>query len=263
MQQHRRGRWAHLQAVLADPFGGPGRDRKAGGACLGQPDHGEVAGHLYAAAPAALQRTAAHIQRRRQAPLANPQSCGTFTTTTDLTPWSAPGLGGLSGAEAIAGTPDATPSSSFNIDWNGSSGACPDSLPFGPSFSAGSQTPTAGASSPFAVTFGREDREQDISAITVSTPPGLLGKIAGVEQCPEAQANAGTCGAASQIGTTTVGAGPGPHPFYLGGRVYLTGPYKGRPFGLSRREPAVAGPFNLGDVVVRACDRGRPRPRRR
>lgn len=194
-----------------------------------------------------------------RAPLANPQSCGTFTTTADLTPWSAPGLGGLSGTDAIAGTPDATPSSSFDVDWNGAGGACPASLPFSPPFSAGSQTPAAGASSPFSVTFGREDREQDVSAITVSTPPGLLGKIAGVTQCGEAQANAGTCGAASQIGTTTVGVGPGPHPYYLTGKVYLTGPYEGDPFGLSIVVPAEAGPFKLagntgtGLEVVRAA----------
>ncbi len=188
-----------------------------------------------------------------RAPLANPQTCGAFTTSTDLTPWSAPGLGGLSGTEPIAGTPDATPSSSFNVDWNGAGGACPATMPFSPSFSAGSQNPAAGASSPFAVTAGREDREQDISAITITTPPGLLGKVAQVPRCPEAQAGAGTCGPESQIGTTTVGAGPGPHPFYLGGRVYLTGPYRGAPFGLSIVVPAVAGPFNLGDVVVRAA----------
>jgi hypothetical protein len=187
-----------------------------------------------------------------RASLANPQTCGPFTTTTDLTPWSAPGLGGVSGTEPIAGTPDATPSSSFNVDWNGAGGACPGSLPFTPSFIAGSQTPTAGASSPFSVTFGREDREQDISAVTVSTPPGLLGEVSQVPRCPEAQANAGTCGAESLIGSTTVGAGPGPHPFYLGGKVYLTGSYKAQPFGLSIVVPAVAGPFNFGTVVVRA-----------
>jgi hypothetical protein len=186
-----------------------------------------------------------------RAPLANPQTCGTFTTTTDLTPWSTSGVGGLSGSEAIAGTPDATPSSSFGVDWNGQGGACPG-MPFSPSFTAGSQTPTAGASSPFSVTFGREDREQDISGITATTPPGLLGEVSQVPRCPEAQANAGTCGAESLIGSTTVGAGPGPHPFYIGGKVYLTGPYKGQPFGLSIVVPAVAGPFNLGTVVVRS-----------
>jgi hypothetical protein len=187
-----------------------------------------------------------------RAPLANPQSCGTFTTNTNLTPWSTSGLGGPAGTEMIAGTPDATPSSSFAVDWNGAGGACPASLPFSPSFGAGSQAPTAGASSPFSVTIGREDREQDISQVSVSTPPGLLGEVSQVPRCPEAQANAGTCGTESEIGTTTVGAGPGPDPFYVTGKVYLTGPDKGQPFGLSIVVPAIAGPFNLGTVVVRA-----------
>jgi hypothetical protein len=182
-----------------------------------------------------------------RAPLANPQTCGTFTTTTDLTPWSAPGLGGLSGSESIVGTPDATPSSSFDVT------GCGASMGFAPSFSAGSQVPIAGASGSFSVMIGREDREQDISGVSVSIPPGLLGEVSQVSRCPEAQANAGTCGPESEIGTTTVGAGPGSHPFYLGGKVYLTGPYKGQPFGLSIVVPAVAGPFNLGTVVVRAA----------
>jgi hypothetical protein len=55
------------------------------------------------------------------------------------------------------------------------------------------------------------------------------------------------------IGSATVIAGPGATPLSIGGgRVYLTGPYAGQPFGLSVVVPAVAGPFNLGNVVVRA-----------
>ena len=170
-----------------------------------------------------------------RAPLSNPQSCGQATTTSSLEPWSAPESG-----------PAATPFSSFDVS------GCASPMGFSPSFLAQTETPLAGAFSPFTLTFSRKDGEQDLSAITVQTPPGLLGKVAGVPQCDEAQANAGTCGPESQVGTTTAGSGSGSAPLYLPGRVYLTGPYGGQPFGLSIVVPAVAGPFNLGNVVVRA-----------
>ena len=83
-------------------------------------------------------------------------------------------------------------------------------------------------------------------------PPGLLGTLTGVPLCGQPQASLGTCSSASQIGSMTVAAGAGSHPFYEKGEVYLTGPYGGAPFGLSIVVPTVAGPFNLGNVVVRA-----------
>ncbi len=175
-----------------------------------------------------------------RAGLATPQSCGTFTSTADLTPWSTPY------------TPDATPSSSFNVDWDGHGGACPASPPLTPSFSAGTSNPNAGQFSPLTLTFAREDRQQDLSQISVVTPPGLLGSLAGVPLCGEPQAALGTCPEASGIGKMTVAAGPGGHPFYTQGSIYITGPYKGAPFGLSIVVPTQAGPFNLGNVVVRS-----------
>ena len=71
--------------------------------------------------------------------------------------------------------------------------------------------------------------------------------------CSEAEANTGTCSANSQIGSAAVTAGSGPTPYpFTGGRVYLTGPYNGAPYGMSIVVPAVAGPFSLGNVVTRA-----------
>ena len=86
----------------------------------------------------------------------------------------------------------------------------------------------------------------------MTLPPGLLAKPAGIPLCGDSQAAAGTCPEASRIGSIDVSAGAGPSPFALGGRVYLTGPYAGGPYGLSIVVPAVAGPFDLGLVVVRA-----------
>jgi uncharacterized repeat protein (TIGR01451 family) len=181
-----------------------------------------------------------HFNSGSRAGLATPQACGTFTSTAILTPWSAPI------------TSSATPESQFDVDWNGNGEACPSVWPFHPEFEAGTSNPNAGQLSPLTVTFNREDREQDFQQIKVTTPPGLLGSLSGIPLCGEPQADLGTCPAASQIGEMTVAAGPGSHPFYQKGYVYLTGPYKGAPFGLSIVVPTKAGPFNLGNVVVRA-----------
>jgi hypothetical protein len=175
-----------------------------------------------------------------QAPLSNPSLCGPATTTSRLQPWSAP-------ADA-----DASPRSAFQLSADGAGGACPATQPFAPTFVAGTVNPQAGAFSPFSMTLSRGDSEQDLGAIALHAPPGLLGVLKSVALCPEPAAAEGACPASSLIGHTTVAAGAGPAPFWLGGQVFLTGPYKGAPFGLSIVVPAIAGPFDLGTVVVRA-----------
>jgi hypothetical protein len=166
-------------------------------------------------------------------PLAMPVKCGTYTTTSELTPWSAPESG-----------LDALPSDFFTID-EGCSGG------FNPKFVSGVTDPQAGQYSNFALSFERSDGEGEPVGLSMSMPPGLLANLSRVPLCNEADANTGACPAPSQIGTVEAGTGPGSNPLFLPGEVYLTGPYKGGPYGLAVVVPAQAGPFDLGDVVVR------------
>jgi hypothetical protein len=174
-----------------------------------------------------------------RAPLSTPSLCGSYTTTGTFTPW------------AENGTTES--SSTFNVTSGPNGGSCRNPLPFDPALTAGTTSIQAGGFSPFTMTMSRPDGSQDLQAIRLKMPPGLLGTLATVKLCPEAQANAGTCGPESLIGHTTVSVGVGGDPYSVtGGQVFITEGYAGAPYGLSIVNPAKAGPFDLGKVVVRA-----------
>jgi hypothetical protein len=169
-----------------------------------------------------------------RAPLATPEECGTFTTASQLIPYS-----------ALESSLQPTLTTSFAIESKCDHG-------FTPSFVAGSTSTGAGESTGFTVQVSRADGEQDIRDLAATFPAGLLANLGSVSLCGSAQALEGTCGVASAVGTVTIAAGAGPQPFYLSGTAFLTGPYEGAPFGLSIVVPAVVGPFNLGTVVLGA-----------
>jgi DNA-binding beta-propeller fold protein YncE len=181
-----------------------------------------------------------HFFGGERAPLTTPSRCGTYTTQASFVPWD--------------GNGPVNTTSSFQITAGPNGGPCPGaSLPFAPSLTAGATNVQAGAFSPFTMTMSREDGNQNLQAISLQMPPGLSGMLSEVKLCGEAEANAGTCGPESEIGETVVSVGVGGEPFTVkGGKVFLTGAYRGAPFGLSIVNPAVAGPYNLGQVVVRA-----------
>jgi hypothetical protein len=191
-----------------------------------------------------------------RAMFANSDTCGTATATSNLTPWSTPV------------TPDATPSSSFDITSSPNGGACVDDpahRPLAPAFSAGTAIPIGGVHSPLTFDLSREDGEQQLSRFEITTPPGLLATLRGVSICPDAtlaaaairsglaEAKASSCPATSQIGTVRAGVGLGSEPFYIDGKVYLGGSYKGAPISAATIVPAVVGPFDLGAVVIRSA----------
>jgi hypothetical protein len=191
-----------------------------------------------------------------RAPLRTPSTCGTYQITTSLTPWSAPASG-----------PDATPSDSFEATTSPNSGSCPTSasqLPNTPSFEAGSTSPIAGAYSPFVLKLARADDSQELKGLDLTLPAGMAAKFAGVAECSDASIASAegktgrqeqaspSCPSTSHLGTVIVGAGAGPAPYHVRGDAYLAGPYQGAPLSMAIITPAVAGPFDLGTVVVRA-----------
>jgi DNA-binding beta-propeller fold protein YncE len=193
-----------------------------------------------------------HFREGQQAPLITPPTCGTYTTQAVLTPWSDP-------------TAPLTDLSSFPISKGFDGGACPSggAPPFAPQIAAGTVNNTAGAFSPFHLRLTRTDAEGEISAFSTALPPGLVGVLAGIPFCPEAniaQARARTgaqenaepsCPQASLLGHSLVGTGVGAVLAYTPGKIYLAGPYNGDPFALVSVTSAVVGPFDLGTVVVR------------
>ncbi len=180
-----------------------------------------------------------HFFGGSRAPLGTPALCGGYTTTASIEPWS--------------GNPPVDSSSEFVIDSGPNHTSCSDPLPFKPELTTGSLNIQAGAFTPFTMTMSREDGNQNLDAIQLKMPSGLLGELSKTKLCEEAQANAGTCGPESLIGETTVSVGLGGNPYTVkGGKVYITGPYDGAPYGLSIVNPAKAGPFDLGEVIVRA-----------
>lgn len=186
-----------------------------------------------------------------RAPLITPRTCGTYTTEVELTPY--------------AGTQAVRESSSFQITSGPGGSPCPPASPppFDPAFSAGSTNNNASAYSPFDLRITRGDGEQAITRFDSVLPPGVVGKIAGLERCSEAAITTAaqksgaqelaqsSCPAGSQIGSVLAGAGVGSELTYVPGKIYLAGPFGGDTLSVVVITPALAGPFDLGTVVIR------------
>jgi hypothetical protein len=200
-----------------------------------------------------------HFREGKRAPLITPATCGTFTTDAVLYPWADP-------------TKPLHQTATFVVDSGTEGSSCaggPGQLPSRQSFSAGTLDPNAGAYSPFVLKLSRPDGSQQLQSISTTLPQGLLGRIAGIAYCPDAQIaqaqsrsgegegavelESPSCPQYSEVGTVTASAGAGPEPLYVTGHAYLAGPYAGAPLSLEIITPAIAGPFDLGVVAVRTA----------
>jgi hypothetical protein len=173
--------------------------------------------------------------------LSTPPACGSYASTSSFTAWS-------NATSSLSSQPP------FQITTGTGGGACPPSpLSFAPSFQAGSTSLQAGAFSPFTLTINRPDGQQPLKSLSMHLPDGAAAVLAGLTPCPEPPAGEEwACGPGSLIGQSTATAGLGGEPVTLPGQAYLTVGYSGAPFGLLVVTPAVAGPFDLGNVDVRS-----------
>jgi hypothetical protein len=203
---------------------------------------------------APFQRFTLHIFGGERGLLSTPAQCGEYPVKTEFAPWD-------------NDLPNQTSTQYFTIDSGPNGSPCPPpERSFNPHVSAGVSDNTGGAHTTFAFDLTREDGDQNLAGVDVITPPGFSGTLAGIPYCPDAtlaalaqssylggtQLATPTC-SASRIGEATAKAGSGSRPVTLAGSVYLAGPYKGAPVSLAIVTPAVSGPYDLGNVVVRVA----------
>ena len=189
-----------------------------------------------------------------KAVLSSPPICSTASTSL-FEPWARPG--------------EQKPvKSSVTLTADPTGGACPTTMAarkFTPTYKASTESTKGGSYSPFHVRIARKDGEQELKIVDVTLPKGLTGKLAGIPYCTEAAIAAAaastgraeksdpSCASYSRIGSVTTESGTGANPLKLGGSAYLAGPYNGAPLSLVTVTPALAGPFDLGTVVVRVA----------
>ncbi|HEU4707609.1 MAG TPA: hypothetical protein VFS64_10510 [Solirubrobacterales bacterium] len=192
------------------------------------------------------------IEGGQKAPLSSPPTCGPSRAAGVLTPWS--------------GNSPATPASEFTLAKAPGGGGCPKTMgerPFSPGFAAKPKDATAKAFTPFSTHITRPPGQQELKGLDVVLPEGATAKLKGVAYCPPKEIAAAeqrsgadekknpSCPDGSKIGVATVQAGTGDSPLQIQGAAYLAGPYQGAKLSTVVVTPALAGPFDLGNVVVR------------
>jgi hypothetical protein len=175
-----------------------------------------------------------------RASVSTPAHCGSPTSEALFTPWS-------QGEAKLASSAPGE----FAIGSGPGGSACASPLPFAPTTHAGSSDTQAGAFASYSLTVENPDGSQPLRELTIHLPDGIAALISTVTPCPEPPAGQEwSCGPDSEIGHSLAASGIGSEPYQLRGTVYLTTGYDGAPFGILVVTPAVAGPFDLGNVDV-------------
>jgi hypothetical protein len=185
--------------------------------------------------------------------LTSPPTCGPNAASHAMTAWS--------------GTPDQGPQEGgFTLTKLPGGGNCPKTMaerPFAPGFNAKPKSDVAKTFTPFSANLTRPQGQQELKGLDLTLPEGATAKLKGVPYCSpeaiektenrsgEAEKKNPVCSKESRVGAATIQAGTGSNPLKVEGDAYLAGRYKGAPLSIVVVTPALAGPFDLGTVVVR------------
>lgn len=216
---------------------GPGINVKLVSALQADPATGRLSANLTDLPQIPMSRLSMNLEGGAQALLSTPVACGQSSAVGRFKPYS--------------GGPPVERTIPLSISGRDELECGP--TPFGPRMVAGATNSRAGRPTAFSVTLRREDGEQVPGRFAVTLPPGLNGAFAAVTRCSDADAASGDCPSASRIGQAVAEIGPGSTPAPLRGSVFLTGPYRGAPFGLVISFRAAIGVFDLGTVATRAA----------
>ena len=235
--------------------GGFGTNVKLAGRLTPDPRTGRVTVSFQDLPQSPVTELNMHIFGSERGVLATPTKCGTYAVNSTFVPWN----------DVL---PIQTSTQFFTIDTGAGGRPCPGAQrPFSPDLRAGTGDNTAAAFTPFSLRIGRDDGDQNLSGVSVKTPPGFAGVLRGIPYCPQAaiarvsdpaysgvlEQTSPSCPVASQVGTVSAGVGAGTHPLYNQGKAYLAGPYRGAPLSLLMVVPAVSGSYDLGNVAVRVA----------
>lgn len=185
--------------------------------------------------------------------LTSPPTCGPNAATHAMTAWS--------------GNPDQGPQEGgFTLAKLPGGDNCPKTMaarPFAPGINAKPKSDVAKTFTPFSANLSRPQGQQELKGLDLTLPEGATAKLKGVAYCPPdaiektknrsgaAEKKNPVCPKESRVGVATVQAGTGSKPLKVEGDAYLAGRYKGAPLSIVVVTPALAGPFDLGTVVVR------------
>ena len=240
------------------------------------PASGQLSTTVTPRTPNCPSKTPLRLLRRTRAPLRTQPPAASHppaphTTTTSLVPWSAP-KGRRPPPSDTPSRSGRRPSSSPLCRHRGPAAQRPQlrsrtakpigGRPLAPSSCASSAKTAPRTEGPERHPAPGPDREAGRTPECSAAGVAQAQSRGNPDQAPSS-GETPSCPVASQLGTVTVAAAPAP-PLLRPGQRLPRRPLSGRPTRGAVITPAVAGPFDLGAVVVRAAldvDRSRPSSR--